>query len=351
MLLLPEAKARALCLDALTGKGLPPDDAATCADAIMFATLRGLDSHGITSILPAICNSVEAGRIDAKGEVQSPRPNVLKGNGAAGPVIGARTMRRAIDLARGAGVGVAVAFNCNHFGAASYYAAMALEAQLIGVCMCNAGPSVAPFGGASPLHGTNPIAYALPGGPSGPIVLDIATSVAAHGQVHKAMRRGQPIPLGWAIDEQGRPTTDPKDAKTLLPFGAHKGYGLAVLVDVLTAGLAASTIGLDVRQGAVDREHAGQSFFMLAIDPEAFGGRAELLERVESLWRQVSSIPAAEGFQEVLVPGELELRTERKRRAEGIPLYDEDWTAIVQGLARAGLPAEELASRYAPAAC
>ena len=351
MLLLAEAKARALCLEALTGKGLSPGDAGVCADAIMFATLRGLDSHGVVSILPGICHSIAVGQIDPSAEVLVIGPNVLKGNGAAGPVIGARTMRRAIEAARQNGVGAAVAFNCNHFGAASYYAVIAAEAGMIGLCMCNAGPSVAPFGGASPLHGTNPIAYAAPGGREPPIVLDVATSVAAHGQVFKALRRGQPIPPGWALDADGKPTTDPRGAKTLLPFGAHKGYGLAVLVDVLTGALAASTVGLDVRQQDVDREHAGQSLFMLAIDPEAFGGVTAFGERVDALWRQIRAVPPAEGFGEVLAPGEVELRTERKRRAEGIPLYDEDWTAIVQGLARAGLPADELGSRYAPEAC
>jgi ureidoglycolate dehydrogenase (NAD+) len=260
-------------------------------------------------------------------------------------------MRCAIEAARQTGVGAAVAFNCNHFGAASYYAVIAAEAGMIGLCMCNAGPSVAPFGGASPLHGTNPIAYAAPGGREPPIVLDVATSVAAHGQVFKALRRGQPIPPGWALDADGRPTTDPRGAKTLLPFGAHKGYGLAVLVDVLTGALSASTVGLDVRQHDVDREHAGQSFFMLAIDPQAFGGGPAFGERVDALRRQIRAVPPAEGFGEVLAPGEVELRIERKRRAEGIPLYDEDWTAIVQGLAGAGLPAEELGSRYAPEAC
>jgi ureidoglycolate dehydrogenase (NAD+) len=351
MLLLSEASARALCLEALIGKGLSRSDADVCADAIMFATLRGLDSHGIVSILPAICTSIAQGLIDPSAEVLALKPNVLKGNGAAGPVIGTRTMRRAIESARPGGLGAAVAFNCNHFGAASYYATMAAEAGMIGLCMCNAGPAVAPFGGAAALHGTNPIAYAAPGGQEPPIVLDVATSVAAHGQIFKALRRGQPIPLGWALDAEGKPTADPRTARTLLPFGAHKGYGLAVLVDALTGALAASTVGLDVRQQGSDREHAGQSFFMLAIDPEAFGGRIEFGERVDQLWRHIHSIPPAEGFGEVLAPGELELRTERKRRAEGIPLYDEDWTAIVQGLARAGLPAEEIGSRYAPEAC
>lgn len=352
MLKLSEANARALCTESLIGRGLPPDQARSCTDAIMFASLRGLDSHGIISILPGICNSIAAGRIDAQGAIQTIRPNVLKGNGAAGPVVGEATMRRAMEDAVTRGVGVAVAFNCNHFGAASYYAAMALSQNMVGLCMCNAGPSVAPFGGAKPLHGTNPIAYAVPGGAEAPIVLDIATSVAAHGQVHKAVRRGQPIPVGWAVDAEGRPTTDAAAAMkgTLLPFGAHKGYGLGVLVDLLTAGLAASTIGTEVRQGDVDREHAGQSFFMLAIDPAFLGGTDALKDRTDAIWRQVRSIPPAEGFKEVLVPGELEHREETRRRRDGIPLYDEDWTAIVQGLARAGLPAEDLAAKYAPTA-
>ena len=350
MLRLSAEKARNLCLEAFRLKGLSDRDATICADAVMFATLRGLDSHGIVSILPAICNSIAVGRIDPSSPIQEINPLLLKRNGAAGPVIGDRAMRRAIDVAAGNGVGAAVAFNCNHFGAASYYASLALERAMIGICACNAGPNVAPFGGAAGLHGTNPIAYAAPGGQEPPIVLDIATSAAAHGQVAKAARRGQTIPIGWAIDAEGRTTTDPKQARFLLPFGGHKGYGIGILVDVLTGALAASTIGQGVRQQEVDRAHAGQSFFMLAIDPQAFGGLAAFRERIDQLSREVHSVPPAEGFKEVLLPGELEWREERRRRADGVPLYDEDWTALVQGLARAGLPAEEMAGRYAPEA-
>src|SRR5688500_18224739 len=264
MLVLSEQKARGLCAAALAGVGMPEDEAAVCTDAIVFASLRGLDSHGIVSILPGICRSVATGRIDAGAQIQQVGPRVLKGNGAAGPVIGARTMRLAMEGAAAHGVGAAVAFNCNHFGAASYYAALALERGMIGICACNAGPNVAPFGGAEALHGTNPLAYAFPGGDEPPVVLDIATSIAAFGQVAKARRRAQALPAGWALDKEGRPTTDAEAATTLLPFGGHKGYGIGVLVDLLCAGLAASTIGMDVRQGENDREHAGQSFFMLA---------------------------------------------------------------------------------------
>jgi ureidoglycolate dehydrogenase (NAD+) len=350
MLRLSAERGRNLCLESFRLKGLSEADATVCADAVMFATLRGLDSHGIVSILPAICNSIAVGRVDPSSPIREIRPLLLKGNGAAGPVIGARAMGRAIDVAAENGVGVAVAFNCNHFGAASYYASLALGRGMVGVCACNAAPNVAPFGGARGLHGTNPIAYAAPGGQEPPIVLDIATSAAAHGQVTKAARRGQTIPIGWAIDAEGRPTTDPRQVKSLLPFGGHKGYGIGILVDILTGALAASTVGLGVRQQDVDREHAGQSYFMLAIDPRPFGGLEPFKERIDQLSRDVHSVPPAEGFKEVLLPGELEWREERRRRADGIPLYDEDWTSLVQGLARAGLPAEELAGRYAPEA-
>jgi LDH2 family malate/lactate/ureidoglycolate dehydrogenase len=348
MLMLSEANARGLCTEAFTRVGLTLEEAAVCANAVVFASLRGLDSHGIVSILPGICRSVATGRAEAGAPIVEINPRVLKGNGAAGPVIGERTMRIAMAAARASGVGAAVAFNCNHFGAASYYAALALEEDMIGVCACNAAPNVAPFGGAQGLHGTNPLAYAFPGGDEPPIVLDIATSIAAFGQVAKARRRGQQLPEGWALDKEGNPTTDPAAAATLQPFGGHKGYGIGILVDLLTAGLTASTIGLDVRQGDNDREHAGQSFFMLAIDPALFGGTAALKRAVDTLTRHAHGLRPAHGFQQVLVPGELEHREQQKRRAAGIPLYDEDWAAIVRGLEASDLPAQELAQKYAP---
>ena len=348
MLLLSEDKARGLCAAALAGVELPPDEARVCTDAIVFASLRGLDSHGIVSILPAICRSVSAGRIEAGAHIQRVAARVLKGNGAAGPVIGERTMRLAMEGAAEHGVGAAVAYNCNHFGAASYYAALALERGMIGICACNAGPNVAPFGGAEALHGTNPLAYAFPGGDEPPIVLDIATSIAAFGQVAKARRRGQALPVGWALDKEGRPTTDAEAATTLLPFGGHKGYGIGVLVVLLCAGLAASTIGLEVRQGDNDREHAGQSFFMLAIDPRQFGGSDAFRERADALTRQAHGVRPAEGFERVLMPGEMEHLEQERRRVSGIPLYEEDWAALVKGLEAAGLPAGELAARFRP---
>lgn len=347
MLHLPADRGQALCLAVFNHLGFSEQEAIDCTEAIMFATLRGLDTHGIISILPATANSVVAGRIEPRATIltlrESPITAVFRGNGAAGPAIGAHAMRAAITRARTHGIGLTAVANANHFGAASAYAAMALAEEMLGVVACNAGPVVAPFGGSGPLHGTNPIAYAAPG-TTMPIVLDIATSAAAHGQIHKAARRGQAIPLGWALDREGRPTTDPSTAEVLLPFGGHKGYGIGILVDLLTGALTGSTLGLGVKQGNPDRLEGGQAFFMLAINVGFFTEPATYKAKVDQLIADARSIKPAEGFNEVLLPGELEWRSEQERRAHGIPLYEADWQAIAGGLAKAGIPAEIIAA-------
>jgi ureidoglycolate dehydrogenase (NAD+) len=192
------------------------------------------------------------------------------------------------------------------------------------------------------------LAYAVPAGTEAPIVLDIATSAAAHGQIFKALRRGQSIPLGWALDKEGRGTTDPAAMHVLLPFGGHKGYGIGLLVDVLTGALAGSTAGLGVSQQESDGEGFGQSFFMLAINIRYFVPLEVFTARIDQMIREVHAMPPAEGFKEVLVPGDLERREEEARRRDGVPLYAEDWQAVVDGLAKAGLPVDELAARYGP---
>lgn len=346
MLSLPADRARSFCLVVCDHLGFTPIEAADCADAIMFATLRGLDTHGIISILPGLAGGVASGKIQSNATIltlsESAVTAVYRGNGAAGPAIGAHAMRAAIARAREHGLGLTTVANANHFGAASAYAAMALPEGMIGLVSCNAGPVVAPYGGAGPLHGTNPIAYAAPAGEMPPLVLDIATSAAAHGQIHKAQRRGQAIPLGWALDGDGRPTTDPKAAMggVLLPFGGHKGYGIGILVDLLTGGLTGSTIGKGVRQQDPDRLVGGQAFFMLAINVAFFTEPATFTAKVDQLYRDAKSIPPAEGFSEVLLPGELEWRAEQERRRTGIPLYEADWSALAGGLERAGIPIE-----------
>ncbi|MDP8921946.1 MAG: Ldh family oxidoreductase [Chloroflexota bacterium] len=350
---MPVDRARALCLAVFERLGFDEAAARDCSNAILFASQRGLDSHGIATILPGVANSVARRQADPKAKPivvrETPVTVVFKGNRAPGPVTAARAMRAAIERAREHGIGAAVAVHAAHFGAASAYAMMAADEGLFGLVMCNAHPVVAPFGGAGPLHGTNPLAYAAPAASEPPIVLDIATSAAAHGQIAKALRRGQPIPAGWALDKDGNPTTDSAAAMQgiLLPFGGHKGYGIGILVDLLTGALSGTTVGKRVEQNNPDPDVGGQAFFLLAIDPSFFTERETFLARVDQLVRDAKSVPPAEGFSEVLLPGELEWREERRRSKAGIPLEEADWAALVENLGKAGLSAE-LVERYAP---
>lgn len=348
---MPVDRARALCLAVFEQLGFAQQASDDCTNAILFASLRGLDSHGIVSILPGVSNSVARGQSDPAAVPtvvrETPVTVTYRGNRAPGPVAAAHAMRAAMARAKEHGLGAAVTAHCAHFGAASAYAMLAADEGLFGLVMCNAQAVVAPFGGAAPLHGTNPLAYAAPAATEPPIVLDIATSAAAHGQIFKARRRGQPIPAGWALDQDGQPTTDSTAASILLPFGGHKGYGIGILVDLLTGALSGTTIGKTVEQNNPDPEVGGQAYFFLAIDPSFFTERETFLARVDQLVRDAKSVPPAEGFAEVLLPGELEWREQSRRSKEGIPLQDGDWRALAENLGKAGIPAD-LIERYAP---
>jgi LDH2 family malate/lactate/ureidoglycolate dehydrogenase len=346
--------ARGLCREALSRSGFTPSEVDDCTHAIMFATLRGLDSHGIVSILVGITRNSKIGIVTPGAPVLTLRESavtaVFRGNQAAGPVVAAHAMRAAIARAKEHGVGITSATHSAHFGAASVYSVMAADAGLIGVVMCNSSAGVAPFGGRGRLIGTNPISYAVPSGSAPPIVLDIATSAAAYGQLMKAKRRDQPIPLGWAIDAEGNPTQDPEAGMkgALLPFGGHKGYGLGLLVDLLTGALTGTTVGQSIRQQHPGNDGGGQAFFFLAIAPDFFSDEATYRARVDELVGQAKGIAPADGFKEVLLPGELEWREQQRRTREGIPLEPGDWNALAAGLVENGIP-REVVERYAPA--
>ena len=354
MLTLPVDRARALCMESYARLGLSEEAAATCTDCALFASVRGLDSHGIVSVLPGTCNNLARGMILAEPHIEVIREAaataVLRGGGAAGPVIGALAMKMAIEKAAQFGIGAVAAYNCHHFGAASYYSTRALAHKMVGFSTVDCSPVVAPFGGRERAVGTNPISYAVPGNRQPSIVMDIATSAAAHGQVYKAARRNQPIPLGWAIDAEGRPTTDANAALKglLLPFGGHKGYSIGLFVDLITGALTGYDVGRSINQRDITPESGGQSLLMLAINIAHFTDYDTYTARVDQLADEIHRIPPAEGFKEVLLPGDMELRQEAIRSQSGIPLYQEDWDALMAGLGRAGLPADELSARYHP---
>lgn len=307
----------------LEAVGLEPEAATIVADHLVYANLRGVDSHGMMR-LPIYIARLKAGVANSR-----PRPQVLKiggpwavvdGDQGPGQVAGRFAMGLAMQLAEEYGLGAVWVRRSAHYGAAAYYVEPAARAGFVALSTTNAEPDVVPHGGARAALGTNPLAFAAPA-PQGILLLDMATSQAAMGKIFLAQERGETIPEGWAVDEEGRPTTDPQRAKAALPLGGAKGYGLALMVEVLSGLLSGA--GFTHRIGRMydewDRPQDVGHFF-LVINPRRILGGEVFEDRMRALWAELKTIPPAPGFTEVLLPGELEERTRRQRVVEGIPL-------------------------------
>jgi LDH2 family malate/lactate/ureidoglycolate dehydrogenase len=351
-----EANARALCATAFTQLGMSAEDAAIVADNQVFASLRGIDTHGIFGGLPGYLGRIKMGAVRPGTDIRIVRENdtiaTVDAGAAAGAVSGVFCMDLAIEKARKHGLGAVAAYNCNHYGAASYYAVRALAHDMVGLTVCNGTPRVVPFGGREGLLGANPISFAIPSQDTWPIIGDMSTSIVAAGQLAKARRRGQSIPLGWALDLDGNPTTDPEvgGRGLLLPMGGHKGYALSLLVSTLAGALTGGLVGREIpRDPGPDSPNFVSHFFM-AINAPEFSSTETFTGKVSTLVRDAKSVRPAEGVAEVLVPGEPELRTERERRQTGIPCTDREWQGLKEALARHGLDADDLERRYGPTA-
>ena len=273
---------------------------------------------------------IRRGHINPRPEIkivsESPATAVLDGDRGLGFVVGHHAVAEAMRRARQTGVGVAAVRNSSHYGAGFSYALMAVPHDMVGISLTTGGNLVIPPGGVKPAYGVNVISVAAPTGRSGfPYVLDMATSVVAVGKLEIAARRGQPIPQGWALDNEGRPITDPTRffaGGGLLPlggtplFGAYKGFGLALAVDVLSGALSGSGASAELRAPFA----ASHCFAALRID--AFLPVAEFKELMDRMIETIKATPRAEGVDEIRIPGELEHALEQERRAAGVvPLH------------------------------
>jgi LDH2 family malate/lactate/ureidoglycolate dehydrogenase len=318
--------------------GVPQNDATQAADVLACADLRGIDSHGVAR-LASYVELLGEGSINPKPQIKTVRSTLstatLDGDNGLGLVVGPHANRVAMDMAEKAGSGWVSVCNTNHFGIAGYYVLQALERDLIGWAMTNSTSLVSPLWGAERRLGTNPIAIAFPGKDEPPIVLDMATCAVAYGKIEMARRRGQAIPTGWGIDAGGRDTTNPDDVVNggcLLPLGSdrehsgHKGYGLAVMVDMLSAVLSGANWGpfapaFALRQETPERsvgKGIGHFFGAMRIDgfldPDAFKRQVDDYIRV---FRATKPAPGTAG---PLIPGDPEREAEQMRREKGIPL-------------------------------
>jgi LDH2 family malate/lactate/ureidoglycolate dehydrogenase len=253
---------------------------------------------------------------------------VVDGQQAFGHYTSTLAMELAIAKARVHGVGFVTCRNSNHYGAAANYSMMALAQDMVGISLTNSGPAVVPTYGRRAMLGTNPISMAAPAGGECPFVLDMATSTVAIGKLSVALRWGKPIPPGWALDREGQPTTDPTVAyqtRHLTPLGAtrelggHKGYGLAVMVDILAGVLAGATF-VDARRRDPDPVRADIGHFFGAIDIARFRDLDAFKVDMDDLLRALKQSPKAEGQDRIYVAGEPEWESEQRRRRDGIPL-------------------------------
>jgi LDH2 family malate/lactate/ureidoglycolate dehydrogenase len=315
----------AACLQVLERVGVPQAQAEMIAQVVVEGDLRGVESHGVLR-LPAYVHRVQAGLMTATTALRAVQERgatlLLDAQGGFGQVAGIHAMNHAIKRARKHGVGLVAVRNANHFGIAAYYTMMALPHKMIGLATTNAAPSMAAWGGTAPVLGTNPVCVAIPTGQDVDIVLDMASSVAARGKIRSSVAKGGRIPLGWALDADGRPTEDPEAALkgTLLPIGGPKGYSLALVVDVLAGVLTGSDYSVHLSSVHDLSSRASVGFVMQAVDIRAFAEWSEYEKDVQSLIGEIRNSPRAPGVDRVYLPGEIEWLTRCERRQSGIPV-------------------------------
>jgi LDH2 family malate/lactate/ureidoglycolate dehydrogenase len=328
--------------DVFTGLGVPAEDAAICADVLITADLRGIESHGIGR-LKYYYDRIKAGVQRTITQVTVVRETettaVLDGNHGMGHVIAYRAMRMAIEKARRWGLGAVAVRNSTHFGIAGYYPLMAVKEGMMGLTVTNARPAIAPTFGTEPMLGTNPIAFAAPTDLPYPFCFDAATSITQRGKIEVLEREETPAPAGWVINANGEPVTDPttilRDLDTgnaaLLPLGGagelmggHKGYGLAVMVEILSAALQEGAFLKDLLGRAPDgsRRPYMLGHFFLALDIEHFIP-LEVSRRITTqILLDLQRSRKAPGCERIYVAGEKEYEMEQERRRTGIPVNE-----------------------------
>ena len=311
---------------------MSPADAATVAAVLTWADLRGIDGHGVVR-LPRYLEFIERGDLDPKAqpeiESETPATFLLNARRAAGAVAMKKAVAKACERAEVAGACFGLVRSTTHVGAIGRYAHEAVE-KGFAVLMAAAGPPLMAYHGARvPSLSTSPLAIGVPGAESRPVILDIATSTVSMGKINQARARGQSIPEGWALAEDGSPTTEPKPGVIPLPMGGPKGSGLSLMIELL-ASVMASTPILSARLGPEKEKRHLQNAFVIALKISAFRPVEGFRSDVEELVAILKKLPPGQGFDEILLPGERGGRVEAVRRQTGIPIPSATWEALAQ---------------------
>jgi LDH2 family malate/lactate/ureidoglycolate dehydrogenase len=309
--------------------GVPEEGAGILAKSLIDADIHGASTHGV-SRLHIYVRRIQKGLIDPRAEliVEKKKPSILladAGNGL-GQVQSTKVFQSLLPMARTSGLAAASIKNSQHFGSLSYYCNQAAEENMILLATTNAEPSMAPEGGYEPYFGTNPLAVSFPTGKGYPLKIDLSTSLVARGNIIEARKKGKDIPLGWALDSQGNPTTDAEKALmgTVLTMAGHKGYALAVMVEVLSGVLSGSAFGRSIGSMYKDmhRKQDVGHFFCL-LDLAAFMDISFFIERIDRMIDEIKHSEKRPGIEEILVPGERSFRKAQENLKNGIPVGEE----------------------------
>jgi len=317
-------RLKEIAIHILKGLHAAEEEAAVVAEALIKAELRGIDTHGV-HLLTLLPERVEAGMLDIPTKLtvlqDSGATALLDGGNGLGQAAVHRAMGMSVRKAREFGVGCCLVRNTNNIGILSFYTLLAAQEKMVGIVMANAAAAMSPWGGAEAIFGTNPLSISIPGKEGAPpVVLDMSSTVVARGKIRRAARLKERIPEGWAFDETGTPTTDPVQALkgTLMPIGGPKGYGLALMIDVLAGMLSGSLYGPDIRTFHQLEGPTGVGAFTLAVEIERFMPLGQFTELFQSYLTSIKASRKAKGTTRIYLPGEIEYKKEQQSVDEGI---------------------------------
>jgi LDH2 family malate/lactate/ureidoglycolate dehydrogenase len=323
------------CFKIFTHLGFNEEDAKVTADSLVRAELEGAGSHGINRLI-IYAKRIQEGRIEASPSIDFEEfGSILKVNGGngLGQVVSHRALEKAIPQARKNGVAGIFVRNSNHFGTAAYFCQRACQEGMALIATTNSPPGIAPSGGKKAYLGTNPVAFGFPTKQEPPVIIDMSSSIVARGKIILANKQGEQIPSDWAIDEEGKKTTNAAAALrgALLPLGGAKGYALAMAVEILSSVLSGAAFGPHVNNLYKDDDppaDVGHSFILLDI--AKWTSLEEYHSRMDQFLDEVQKVPLAEGSQEILYPGERRYRTYLKNKKQGVTISEEVKRDLVQ---------------------
>lgn len=320
--------------------GCSDKDAGVCADVLVWANQRGVDSHGVVRV-PRYVEMFKSGEAKAQPDMNIRKLRsataVVEAGGAPGPVALEKAMTTAIEMAREAGVAWVAVKGTVHTGAIGYYTELAAKQGMIGLGIVAGIPNMAYHGAKGAAVATSPLAISVPGAKHGTLLLDMATATIALGKINQHKIKGIPLPEGAALDAEGNPTTDPEKAVTPLPMGGAKGSGMSLMFELLTSVLVSNPIVAPFHQKAPGAKKHRQNAALIALDISAFGDVSGFRSMVDAAADGIKSIPPAEAGSEVLLPGERSARVFVQRGKEGIPVPPKTWDALVEAAQAVGV--------------